>query len=540
MSAWWSRSRHVGRRVVGASVLTLTAVASIVVVSAPTPPVATAQAPPPRYPTPVIAGYVPLDANATRATMLLANPGASPTLDFTVGITNAGAGAVMFYDHWEDGYEADITNPVQASTQVWGDGDTVGGNAATYCGSRCAGDLLPAGAVFALRNNIPIPRTTDILWDGRDRVASTRGFTITAGGFSTPLGSVLAASASAYDTSKWGTDYWIPIGENMTPPAGTSDAFSTTSVQVMADRPGTVVDIDTDGDGDIDVTSTIGRGEVAFVGGGINRGARVRSSQPVQVHVGSGEAGASYELRWFTLLPTALLTADYVNPVGSSNDNQRTITYLFNQNAAPITVTPTCAGCSGTLTVPALGGAKFASPLSQAVRFQSVGNEPFVAVGAAGSESGAAPGTGTDEQRQLGLGLRSRPHTPVDTQGGARLGARQLGNNPPAASAANHDDNPVWISTLADTTLYVDFDGDPATGTFDRRLRRSRYDREIAVTAGASTRIFDNVDGDMTGASIYTCDGTLLAGAWGEDAVERADRLSRLRRRLRAASRRRR
>jgi uncharacterized repeat protein (TIGR01451 family) len=491
----------------------VTAVALTVVAGAPATPTATAAAP---YPRPVISGYVPLEANATRATMVLANAAASPTLDFTVGITNAGAGAVMFYDHWEDGYEADITNPVQASTQVWGDGDPVGGNAATFCGTRCAGDLLPAGAVFVLRNNIPTPRTSAVLWDGRDRVASTRGFTITAGGFSTPLGSVLSASASAYDTTKWGTDYWIPIGENMTPPSGTSDAFSTTSVQVMADRPDTVVEIDTDGDGDVDQTSTIDSGEVVFVGGGINRGARVRSSAPVQVHVGSGDAGAAYELRWFTLLPNALLTDDYVNPVGSSNDNQRTITYLFNHNPAPITVTPTCAGCSGTLTVPALGGAKFASPLSQAVRFRSTGGEPFVAVGAAGSESGAAPGSSGDGSANWdwGFGLvPTRLLTPKAVLGWAPGNS----NNPPASPTGNRDDNPVWISTLAGTTLYVDFDGDPATGAFGPGCD-GRYDREITVAAGASTRIFDNVDGDMTGASIYTCDGTLLAGAWGEDA----------------------
>ena len=513
MNTFNLRSRLTSRCKLGPTGLAVIAAAVATVLVVPAPPVATAAAP---YPSPVMTGYVPLDADATRATMLSANSAASSTLDFTVGITNAGSGAVMFYDHWEDGYEADITNPVQASTQVWGDGDPVGGNAASFCGTRCAGDLLPAGAVFVLRNNIPIPRTTTVLWDGRDRVASTRGFTITAGGFSTPLGSVLAASASAYDTSKWGTDYWIPVGEDMTPPSGTSDAFSTTSVQVMADKANTLVEIDTDGDGNTDVSSTIGAGEVAFVNGGVNRGARVRSSQPVQVHVGSGEAGASYELRWFTLFPTALLTADYVNPVGATNDNQRTITYLFNPNPTSITVTPTCTGCTGTLSVPARGGASYASPLSQAVRFQSTGGEPFVAVGASGSQSGAAPGTGGDGSANWDWGFGLVPTRLLTSK--AVLGwAPGNSNNPPALPVGNRDDNPVWISTLADTTLYIDHDGDPATGALGPACD-GRYDRTIPVVQGASTKIFDSTDGDMTGASIYTCDGTLLAGAWGEDA----------------------
>ena len=484
-----------------------------VVLVAPPAPASSAAAP---YPAPVITGYVPLEANATRQTLASANSAAGTTLDFTVGITNAGAGAVMYYDHWEDGYEADITNPTQTTTQVWGDGGQVGGDAATYCGSRCAGDLLPAGAVFVLRNNIPTPRVnTAVLWDGRDRVSSTRGFTITAGGFSTPLGSVLSASASAYDTTKWGTDYWIPVGEDMTPPAGTSDAFSTTSVQVMADKPGTLVEVDKDGNGTADFTTTIGAGEVAFVNGGLNRGARVRSSKPVQVHLGAGDAGAAYELRWFTLLPTALLTADYVNPVGSSSDNQRTITYLFNPNASPIVVTPTCTGCAGTLTVPARGGAKYASPLSQAVRFQSSGGETFVAVGAAGSESGAAPGSSGDGSATYDWGFGLVPTRLLTSK--AVIGwAPGNSNNPPSGSPSNLGNDPVWVSTLQNTTLYVDFDGNPLTGALGPQCG-SLYDTAITVVKGASTRIFDNTDGDMTGASIYTCDGVLIAGAWGED-----------------------
>ncbi len=168
MNSWNLRSRLTDRSKLGPTGLAVIAAAIATVLVVPTQPTATAAAP---YPSPVMTGYVPLDADATRATMLSANSAASSTLDFTVGITNAGSGAVMFYDHWEDGYEPDITNPVQASTQVWGDGDPVGGNAASFCGTRCAGDLLPAGAVFVLRNNIPIPRTTTVLWDGRDRVA---------------------------------------------------------------------------------------------------------------------------------------------------------------------------------------------------------------------------------------------------------------------------------------------------------------------------------------------------------------------------------
>src|SRR5262245_22476101 len=80
-------------------------------------------------PVPVMVGYVPLPADETQAVMESVNPAADSTLDFTVGITNAGAGAVIYYDHWEDGFEPDIANPVQSTTEVWGDGNPANGDA---------------------------------------------------------------------------------------------------------------------------------------------------------------------------------------------------------------------------------------------------------------------------------------------------------------------------------------------------------------------------------------------------------------------------
>ena len=43
-----------------------------------------------------------------------------------IGVALSGEGFIT-YDHWEDGYEADITFPMQATTQIWGDGDLTNG-----------------------------------------------------------------------------------------------------------------------------------------------------------------------------------------------------------------------------------------------------------------------------------------------------------------------------------------------------------------------------------------------------------------------------
>ena len=364
------RSRR-GRYSLVALAAVLASTTAIEVIHAPVAVAAT--------PAPVMTGFVPLESNATQKSMENVNSDADLTLDFTVGVTNAGDGAVMYYDHWEDGFEPDLTNvPGGSTTEVWGDGVPGNGNAATFC-TTCTGDLLPAGAVFVLRNFITTPRIqSEIRWDGRDRVSSTRGFAITAGGFSSPLGSVLAASASAYDTSKWGTDYWVPVGENMPAIAGTGNPFGTSSLQIMAAEDDTVVNVDKDGNGTMnDFSATIDRGEVAHVDGGVSAGAHVQSTKPVQVHESAGDVGSAYELRWFTLFSTPLLTSDYLNPVGSSLDSQRTITYLFNPGTSTISVTADCTGCPGAgapLSINAKSGVSFPSPLGQAVRFTSAAN----------------------------------------------------------------------------------------------------------------------------------------------------------------------
>ncbi|HMJ75875.1 MAG TPA: hypothetical protein VK507_07875, partial [Iamia sp.] len=236
----------------------------------------------------VMRGYVPLPTDDFQTYLENVNDAADTTIAFTVGITNAAAGATIYYDHHEDGFEADIANPVQSTTLVFGDGNAGNGNAGTYC-TACAGDLLPQGAPLVMRSSIPTPRVpANRFFDGGDKVASTRGITITAGGYSTPLNSVLSGVVSAYDTSKYGTRYTVPVGEDTPFPSGTTDAFSYTGASIMASTAGTVVDIDDDGDGDVDTTATIDEGRTHLANGGLSEGATITSSAPVQVHLLTG------------------------------------------------------------------------------------------------------------------------------------------------------------------------------------------------------------------------------------------------------------
>lgn len=176
-------------------------------------------------------------------------------------------------------------------------------------------------------------------------------------------------------------------------------------------------------------------------------------------------------------------------------------------------------GCAGTISIPAKSTATFVSPVGQAVRFTS-GGPTFVAIGGVGAQSGSQPGGGTDQSSAWDWGFSMVPTSLLTTQ--IVLGfAPGNSTNPPSSSpAGNWDDDPVWVTTLSATTIRADFDGDPATGAITGSdCFGAKHDLEISVGALASTRIFDNNDGSMTGARIYTCDGTKIAAPWGEDSA---------------------
>lgn len=70
-------------------------------------------------------------------------------------------GMFIYYDHWEDGLEADLTLPQQASTEIWGDNNPSNGVAPGF-----GSDILPAGYI-TLRNTVLVPRdSSEFFFDG--------------------------------------------------------------------------------------------------------------------------------------------------------------------------------------------------------------------------------------------------------------------------------------------------------------------------------------------------------------------------------------
>ena len=99
-----------------------------------------------------------------------------------------GGDTVIYYDHWENGFEAVISSPANlynaggacgtanpGGTQIWGNGNLCDGTAPGH-----PTDLLTNGDVVVLANAVSVPRNpATIRYDGRDKFAATYPVAVT-------------------------------------------------------------------------------------------------------------------------------------------------------------------------------------------------------------------------------------------------------------------------------------------------------------------------------------------------------------------------
>jgi len=295
-------------------------------------------------------------------------------------------------------------------------------------------------------------------------------------------GILYAVSYELYPTLSWGTDYAIPIGEDL---AGLRSGFEVVGFNVQAVQNGTTVQIDLNNDGAVDVTYTLDYGEQRAQISGVQTGAHVQASAPVQVQVYSANPASIYESRGYTMTPRDQWTNDYLYPRSSDGDfwlyNPDATTTLDVQVQTIITTT--------VITVPANSIAKFPPVgLSTAtgMRFTSTDGRPFYGIAA------------FDETDVQDWGDALIPIANLTTQALVGLG---LGNNnvPP-----DGDQSRVYVTALTATTLFVDYNND---GTVDA---------SFPISPLAETPITDP-DHDLTGAFLFTDDGTLFIAVWGQD-----------------------
>ena len=445
-------------------------------------------------PTPVQTFYVPLPEADINTALGNLYSGVGSTINSVISITVTSDNSYIYYDHWEDGYETDISNPAQSSTEIWGDGDLTNGTA-----PGTTDDLLDEGDIVALENEVSLPRDSSVtLYDGRDKIASSKAIAITRAAWATSPGSVLAGAVEVYDTNKYGTSFEVPVGENI----DSNSIFQYTSLLVTAAQDGTEITVDKK-DGGGTITRILNEGETYLVNGGVNAGATLTATNPVQAQLLTGDVGAFYESRWFTLYPTEQWSNSYYSPVGTTVSSDPAKVFVYNPNAAQITVNYETLNGMGTFPVDPGDVYPFEMPANSGAHFYTASDtEKFFAIGAIDADISA------NATHDWGFSLVPESNlTPAAVIGWG-----------PGSSTLTKNGSPAWVTAVDATRIYVDYDGDSTTGDFTDP-NGDRYDEHYDISKLESRQFFDNVNNDnnQTGMRIYTTDGTNLTAAWGQD-----------------------
>ncbi|MCX6895618.1 MAG: Ig-like domain-containing protein, partial [Verrucomicrobia bacterium] len=420
--------------------------------------------------------------------------GISSTQASIYAIVVTGNGTQIYYDQWEDGYEINLASPAQSSTLVWGDGNDANGVPPGFAHDPAG---LTAGTVITLTNNVTLPRNPSVLlYDARDRVAANKALAITRAGWPVTPGSVFAGAVSVLSTLDYGMSYISPVGQDLT-----NKLFQYVGLFVMAAQDGTVVTIDTDGATGTNApfSITLNRGESYLVNGGIKKGASVAASKIVQADLMIGHVAGSYAADWFTLYPVEQWSASYYTPVCSAaSGSQPTYVYLYNPNTNAITISYNTRVGSGSFSVPASNGVfQYQMPIGSGASFTSTGGAHFYALSTVSANNTA--------DTAYNWGFTLLPADALTTEASVGWG--------PGSSDGTVNGSPVWVTPVANTTVFVDYNGDHNGPYTTNGLK---YDTNYTVAALESKKIFDP-DKDQTAMRLFTVDGTLISAAWGQD-----------------------
>src|SRR5581483_9587356 len=391
--------------------------------------------------------YLPMPEKQISTACSTVQPSVVGTNIYSIfSIVASADGTVIYYDHWEDGYETDLSHPTQATTKIWGDGINTNGICPGFTNDPVG---IPAGTVIALTNYVTIPRNpSQILYDGRDRIEANKALVVARAGWPQPPGSVYGGSVVVPSTIDYDKNYVSPVGQDMT-----NNLFQYVGMFVMAAQNGTTVTIDPDGSGPLTATNfTLNQGESFLYNGGIKKGATVTATKIVQVNLMCGHINASYAMDWFTLYPTSEWSDSYYTPVGSSTNGQPTYIYFCNPNTNAITINYTNLLGTGSFSVPASNGVyQYQMPQKSGASFTSAGGAKFTAL----CTVAANPSSDTS----YNWGFTLLPKGSLTTEAVVGWG--------PGSSDGTQDGSPVWVTPLAATRVYVDYKGNHAGPLID-------------------------------------------------------------------------
>ncbi|MCX7003408.1 MAG: hypothetical protein NTV22_09055, partial [bacterium] len=446
-------------------------------------------------PLPTQTYFVPMDeSNVYAAMVALGAPAASAdTVHNIISLVANSSNTYIYYDQWEDGYEPNISAPVQSTTRVWGDGNVSNGIPPGF-----AVDRIKAGDVIALSSDVVVPYNdlSLLYYDGRDKIGASKPIALAYSCWPTDIGPVLADGTEVYDTTVFGTNFFAPIGTN----TGIGNMFNYSSLLIMPAQDNTLVEVDADANGTFEISTTLAAGVSFHVNGGVCVGARVRASAPVQVDMVTGRINAGYEMRWYTLYPRESWGNRYYMPVGTTDVNAPAAAFVFNPHASTLVVRYDTTVGTSYLDVAPQATVSVQMPSNSGGDFRSTNGLPFNAVMAMDADAGG---------RDYDWGASLIPDTLLTPEALVGWG--------PGSSDLTRNGSPVWVTAVTNARLFVDFDGDPTTGPYVDGNGR-HYNTNFVVNALASRRIFNTTgSNDQTKMRVYTTNQVNIAVVWGED-----------------------
>jgi uncharacterized repeat protein (TIGR01451 family) len=309
-------------------------------------------------------------------------------------------------------------------------------------------------------------------------------------------GGLLASSESVLDVGQYGFNYRAPVGVNVS----TNQLFEYSAILIMAAYNSTVVRIDKDNDGVFEETAFLDRGET-YEARQVSAGATVSGSKPIQCHMITGDIGSGYEMRWCTLFPDRQWGSSYFTPASRGSSVISSI-FMFNPNTQSIAVRCETRTSTTLVTVAANSVNTFNPVANSGTHLYETNGMvflPYFAMDVGGPASG-------NQIYEWGYGVISEK----------TLTTQILAPWAPGGASPTVNVNPIWVTALSNTTLYVDLDGNPATGPLVDPSGH-RYNFSTNITRLQSIKIFDTSDNDQTGMRVYTLDDTQITGVWGQD-----------------------
>ena len=427
----------------------------------------------------------------------------------TVSLVATANHQVVYYDHWEDGYEADPLHPVQTTTEIY---TLTVGATLLLSSTEITGPTINRYITVTLGRD-----PAYIRYDSGDRIITSGGPVALAHAI-WPFGRPWVGGAwEIYSRQAYAGmySYNVPIGEDLYTMGGGDDGifgdFRDVYASLSAYENNTTISID-NGTG-TKVNLTLDRGQayssMGYINSSsapsitINAGTTIHTNKPLQVGLITGADGiGGFQGRFFVLLPDQQWGADYVIPVpagySTTLDPNRSVPaeiYLFNPNNFPITINAYDAETQTTFLLNASSETGATVPYSQK-RGGYVPQDSAARFTSSDGIFGAVVAADTSEMSyDWGFSGIPTKYLTEDYYVSWAPGTTDLSAN----------GSPVWVTPVADeTTFFVDFS--PLDGTVDVTF---------TLNALEQYKIFDLNDNDNTGMHIWATGK--FAVSWGAD-----------------------